>query len=121
MSDNETKKEMTVSEAGRHGGTKVRDERGQEFYKDIYKDIGKKGGQSVKAQRGPEFYREIGRKGGQAVKEKLGREFYENIGRKGGEAAHAKDPSLAKRAGAKGGARVREAMALLRAQEGKKP
>ena len=35
---------MTVAEAGRKGGQKVRDERGHEFYE----EIGKKGGQKVR-------------------------------------------------------------------------
>jgi general stress protein YciG len=36
---------MTVAEAGRKGGQKVRDERGHEFYE----EIGRKGGQKVRA------------------------------------------------------------------------
>lgn len=44
---------MTVAEAGRKGGLIG----------------GKKGGETVKAERGIEYYREIGRKGGQRVKE----------------------------------------------------
>jgi uncharacterized protein len=35
---------MTVAEAGRKGGMKVRDERGSEFYE----EIGRKGGQKVR-------------------------------------------------------------------------
>ena len=35
---------MTVSEAGRKGGVRVRDERGVEFYQ----EIGRKGGQRVR-------------------------------------------------------------------------
>src|ERR1700677_1306951 len=44
---------MTVREAGRMGGLKG----------------GKKGGETVKAERGIEFYQEIGRKGGQKVRQ----------------------------------------------------
>lgn len=44
---------MTVREAGRKGGLIG----------------GKKGGETVKAERGIEFYQEIGRKGGQKVRE----------------------------------------------------
>ena len=40
-------------------------ERGHEFYE----QIGKKGGESVRASRGPEFYSQIGHKGGQKVRE----------------------------------------------------
>ncbi len=39
--------------------------RGHEFYE----EIGRKGGQRVKAERGPQFYSTIGQKGGQKVKE----------------------------------------------------
>ena len=56
---------MTVREAGRKGGQKVRDERGHEFYE----EIGRKGGQTVRDERGHEFYEEIGHKGGQKVRE----------------------------------------------------
>jgi general stress protein YciG len=40
----EGRRGMTVSEAGRKGGITVRDERGHAFYE----DIGKKGGQKVR-------------------------------------------------------------------------
>jgi general stress protein YciG len=56
---------MTVREAGRKGGQKVRDQRGHSFYE----EIGRKGGQTVRNTRGHEFYEEIGHKGGQRVKE----------------------------------------------------
>jgi len=56
---------MTVREAGRKGGQKVRDERGHEFYE----EIGRKGGETVRDTRGHEFYEEIGHKGGQKVRE----------------------------------------------------
>lgn len=56
---------MTVQEAGRKGGQKVRDQRGHAFYE----AIGRKGGETVRDQRGHEFYEEIGHKGGQKVKE----------------------------------------------------
>jgi general stress protein YciG len=56
---------MTVREAGRKGGQKVRDERGHAFYE----EIGRKGGEAVRDARGHEFYEEIGHKGGQKVKE----------------------------------------------------
>jgi uncharacterized protein len=56
---------MTVREAGRKGGQKVRDQRGHSFYE----EIGRKGGETVRDQRGHEFYEEIGHKGGQKVKE----------------------------------------------------
>ena len=52
---------MTVREAGRKGGQKVRDERGHAFYE----EIGKKGGETVRDERGHEFYEEIGHKGGE--------------------------------------------------------
>jgi general stress protein YciG len=54
------RRKMTRQEAGRKGGEKVARERGPEFYR----QIGKKGGEKVAEERGSEFYREIGRKGG---------------------------------------------------------
>jgi len=48
-------------------------------------EAGRKGGEKVSRERGPEFYREIGRKGGEKVAEERGSEFYRQIGRKGGE------------------------------------
>jgi len=54
-------RKMTRQEAGRRGGQKVARERGPEFYR----AIGKKGGEKVAEQRGSEFYREIGKKGGE--------------------------------------------------------
>src|SRR3954469_115296 len=62
---------MTVSEAGRKGGERVRDERGVEFYQ----EIGRKGGELG------------GRKGGEAVRDKYGPSFYEEIGKKGEQRA----------------------------------
>lgn len=56
------RRKMTREEAGRKGGEKVARERGPEFYR----EIGKKGGEKVAEQRGSEFYREIGRKGGES-------------------------------------------------------
>ena len=56
---------MTVREAGRKGGQKVRDERGHSFYE----EIGRKGGETVRDTRGHEFYEEIGRKGGNKVRD----------------------------------------------------
>jgi len=51
---------MTLSEAGRKGGEKVKRERGADFYA----EIGRKGGRRVAQEHGPAFYSEIGRKGG---------------------------------------------------------
>ena len=45
----------------------------------------KKGGDTVKAERGPRFYEEIGKKGGETIKAERGTPFYEEIGRKGGQ------------------------------------
>ena len=64
---------MTVSEAGRKGGERVRDERGVGFYQEIGRKGGelggRKGGEAVRDKYGPSFYEEIGRKGGQRVRE----------------------------------------------------
>lgn len=55
---------MTVAEAGRRGGTKVRDTHGPEFYE----TIGRKGGLATKKARGSAYYAAIGKKGGRAKK-----------------------------------------------------
>src|SRR5437667_111514 len=64
---------MTVSEAGRKGGERVRDERGVEFYQEIGRKGGelggRKGGEAVRDKYGPAFYSQIGHKGGQKVRE----------------------------------------------------
>ncbi len=89
---------MTVEEAGRKGGQKVKAQRGSEFFSEIgkkggvarkqqgadYKELGRRGGEARK-QQGAD-YRELGRKGGETVKERHGPEFYSQIGKKGGEA-----------------------------------
>ena len=49
------------------------------------REAGKRGGDRVKAKYGHEFYETIGRKGGKATKEKYGPSFYEEIGQKGGQ------------------------------------
>lgn len=59
----EKKGEMSVREAGKMGGNKVKQEYGPEFYS----QIGKKGGETVSKNR--EHMREIGHKGGQRVKQ----------------------------------------------------
>lgn len=56
------KRPMTLAEAGRRGGEKVKRERGLDFYA----EIGRKGGRRVAQDHGPAFYSEIGRKGGEA-------------------------------------------------------
>ena len=61
----EKDKPMSVREAGRRGGEKVRDLRGHQFYE----EIGRKGGETVRDTRGREFYEAIGHKGGQKVRE----------------------------------------------------
>lgn len=54
----------TKAEAGRKGGLTVRNERGSDFYR----AIGKKGGAALKAKHGPEHFKEIGAKGGARVR-----------------------------------------------------
>lgn len=49
------------------------------------REAGKRGGDRVKAKYGSEFYELIGRKGGEATKEKYGPTFYGEIGQKGGQ------------------------------------
>jgi general stress protein YciG len=77
----DAKREMTVAEAGKKGGERVKAKYGKEFYS----EIGHKGGQATREKYGPEFYGEIGKKGGQTTAEKHGPEFFERIGKKGGQ------------------------------------
>jgi len=98
--------DMTVREAGRMGGNKVKKEYGPDFYsqigtkggeavreavdsgelpKDFYSKIGQKGGNKVAEESGPDFYSQIGKKGGNKVKKEYGPDFYSQIGTKGGQ------------------------------------
>lgn len=98
--------DLTVREAGRLGGNKVKQEYGPEFYSqigtkggeavrdavesgelptDFYSKIGQKGGTKVAEEYGPEFYSQIGKKGGNKVKQQYGPDFYSKIGQKGGQ------------------------------------
>src|SRR4051794_33577902 len=105
MSDKDNKGSMTVAEAGRKGGETVRNERGREFYE----TIGRKGGATVKAERGRSFYEEIGRKGGETVKAERGAKFYEEIGKKGGDRVRAtRGPNFYEEIGRKGGQKVKK-------------
>ena len=105
MSDKDNKGSMTVAEAGRKGGETVRNERGREFYE----TIGRKGGATVKAERGRSFYEEIGRKGGETVKAERGAKFYEEIGKKGGDRVKAtRGPNFYEEIGRKGGQKVKK-------------
>src|SRR6266404_3836188 len=98
---------MTVSEAGRKGGERVRDERGVEFYQEIGRKGGelggRKGGEAVRDKYGPSFYEEIGRKGGQKV-----RELIEQGKRMAREAAQKKEGGLDEMGNLKGGRRDEE-------------
>ncbi len=58
---------MTVEEAGRKGGEKVASERGPEFYSEIGQKGGHIGGEKVSQDR--EHMSEIGHKGGEKVRE----------------------------------------------------
>ena len=62
MTEEPERRPMTLAEAGRRGGEKVKRERGPDFYA----EIGRKGGRRVAESHGPAFYSEIGRKGGEA-------------------------------------------------------
>jgi general stress protein YciG len=67
------KGEISVREAGRRGGSKVREKYGREFYEKIGKVGGKKGGNTTKERYGPDYYKKIGTMGGQRVKELIER------------------------------------------------
>ena len=72
-------------EAGKKGGEKVKEERGEEFYQ----AIGREGGEARKEELGTEGYQEMGRKGGEAVSKN--REHMSDIGREGGKQSHKKE------------------------------
>ncbi|HEY4389306.1 MAG TPA: hypothetical protein VGN34_33090, partial [Ktedonobacteraceae bacterium] len=57
-----------LSEAGRKGGSTVRDKYGEDYYQ----RIGRKGGLVLKERRGRDYYRSIAQKGGQANVSKYG-------------------------------------------------
>lgn len=59
---------MTVSEAGRRGGNKVKERYGRGHYV----SIGKKGGDSLLKERGREFFSDMGKKGGKSKAKKSG-------------------------------------------------
>lgn len=73
---------MTVSEAGRKGGTTTRDTYGSAHYS----ALGKKGGAARKSQ-GIDYH-EMGRMGGAAVKERYGIGYFSEIGNRNKDAAH---------------------------------
>ena len=68
----DSKDKAVTTEPASSGGMSVR-------------EAGKRGGDRVKAKYGSEFYEAIGRKGGEATKSKYGATFYEEIGQKGGQ------------------------------------
>src|SRR5579871_4475255 len=97
---------MTTSEAGRRGGTAVRDKYGEDYYRrigkmggttlkerrgsDYYRDIAKKGGKANVAKYGPDHFAEMGKKGGNTTKERQSPDFYSRIGKLGGAAKRSK-------------------------------
>jgi len=74
-------KTLTTAEAGRKGGEKVREEYGPDFFR----RIGTKGGQARKGQLGPGGFTELGMKGGEVRKKQLGPGGYQALGKLGGE------------------------------------
>jgi uncharacterized protein len=60
----------------------VRDKYGLEYYR----ELGRKGGMSVRGKHGIGHYVQIGRKGGEQTKAKYGAEHYARIGKLGGKA-----------------------------------
>lgn len=66
-------------EAGRKGGITTKAKYGPEYYK----QLGKKGGDAMKA-RGPEYFVALGRMGGTKVRDEKGSAHFSEMGRKGG-------------------------------------
>ncbi len=69
---------MSIREAGRKGGLRVREKYGHEFYV----GIGAKGGRALADKRGSDYFSEIGKKGGDSTLQKHGVKFYSQIGSK---------------------------------------
>src|SRR5579883_3324738 len=86
----ETKVAMTTSEAGRKGGSAVRDKYGEDYYR----RIGKLGGTALKDKRGNDYYRSIAKKGGRANVDKYGPDHFSYIGIKGGNATKTSQPQI---------------------------
>src|SRR5258708_27975733 len=80
---------MSTTEAGRKGGSVVRDKYGEDYYR----RIGKKGGTALKQKRGSEYYRAIARKGGQANVDKYGTSHFSEMAKKGGNSTKARQDS----------------------------
>lgn len=96
---------MTNSEAGRKGGSTVRDRYGEDYYR----RIGKKGGMTLKEKRGSDYYREIAQKGGQANVDKYGAKHFSAMGKKGGNTTKSRQsPDFYSRIGKLGGAAKRQ-------------
>jgi len=51
---------------------------------DLAREVGRKGGETVKQRYGPDYYKEIGRKGGEALRDRRNPEYFATLGRKGG-------------------------------------
>lgn len=52
------------------------------------REAGRRGGERVKAKYGADYFEQLGRRGGESTKKKYGPEHFESIGRKGGVAPH---------------------------------
>jgi len=103
--DEEKPVPMSTSEAGRKGGSTVRDKYGEDYYR----RIGKKGGTALKEKRGNEYYRTIAQKGGQSNVSKYGPDHFSAMGKKGGNTTKARqDPEFYSRIGRMGGAARRK-------------
>jgi uncharacterized protein len=100
----EIKVAMTTSEAGRKGGSAVRDKYGEDYYR----RIGKLGGTALKDKRGSDYYRAIAKKGGRANVDKYGPDHFSQMGKKGGNATKSsQDTEFYSRIGKLGGAAKR--------------
>ena len=96
---------MTTAEAGRKGGSVVRDKYGEDYYR----RIGKKGGTALREKRGSEYYRTIARKGGQANVNKYGSDHFSEMGKKGGNTTKERqDADFYSRIGKMGGTAKRQ-------------
>ena len=77
---------ISVAEAGRRGGVRVRDTHGKEHFE----MIGRQGGMAVRDSRDVEYFLKLGQKGGAKTASKRGREYFREIGRRGAQARQQK-------------------------------
>ena len=81
----EDEQNLSVSEAGRKGGSTVSKKYDHLHFQAIGRLGGHKGGEVVAKRYGHDHFEEIGRKGGETVSHRYTHAHFEEIGHKGGQ------------------------------------